>query len=91
MYICTNKNKMANTINRDKAIRELNICFKKSNSYNEAITIFFESYICEWMRINPSLLPTDPQHKMNYHESGEERILPLQNLISESLLSINHK
>jgi len=82
---------MKNTINRDEAIRELNNCFKSSATYNEAITKFFEGYVCEWMKVNPSLLPTEPQSKMLLNEDGSERVLPLSNIISEALLSINQK
>ena len=82
---------MKNTINRDRAIRVLNNYFKTSATYNEAIVKFFEGYVCEWMKVNPSLLPTEPQLKMRFNEDGSKRVLPLSWVISEAVLSINQK
>lgn len=87
----TERLKMKNTINRAGALRELNNCFKNAQTYNEAITLYFENYICDWLKINPSLLPTEPQVKMYINDDGIERVIPLQNLISEAIYSINNK
>lgn len=77
---------MKNTINRDEAIRELNRCFKESQTYNEAVSKFFQGYICEWMKINPAHLPTEPQVTMWKEEDGTDRVLPYGNLVSQAML-----
>lgn len=75
-----------NTINRNEALLALNGYLKLSNNYNEAIIMFFENYISEWLKINPSEIPTLPQEYRFYNSDGSKRILPIENLLTEALL-----
>lgn len=74
-------------MNKREALVKLNECFVNSSSYNEAIHLFFDSFICKWLDIDSSKLPTDPQIKRLVNEDGSNRVLPLNNLIHEAQLS----